>query len=194
MNPAEAGLHCQGGPLRREERGIKCYILKGLFPLLHSTSHAQCPFPSRTSGSYCWPSNFIFFIRNHPFLGAFHSKGHVLTSRGSSAPGTGWLTKPSQEHRNAVNHQYNHNQAGSGTRCHLDSAAKGHLQTNLTFSRASPAPKERHPLWERAAQSHAPLGQCCLSPSLPCLSTAFSKATTQTKALPGTVAPHLRYH
>lgn len=142
---------------------------------------------------------------NPPFLGVFHSKGtpgHVLTSRDSSVPGTGWLSHPSQEHGHAVDHQYNHDQAGLGTRCRLATAAKGCLQTNLTCSGASPAPEERlksfcanqHPPWERAAQSHAPTGQRCSSPGLPCLSTACSKAIFQTKALPSTAAPHPRYH
>lgn len=101
-----------------------------------------------------------------------------------------------------MDHQYNNHQAGSGTRCRLATAAKGCLQTNLTCSRTSPAPEERpksfcanqHPPWERAAQSHAPIGQRCSSPGPPYLSTVCSKPVFQTRPLPSTAAPSPRYH
>lgn len=111
---------------------------------------------------------------------------YVLTSRENSAPGTSWLSHPSQDHGHTVDQQHNHNQAGLGTRCCLATAAKGYLQTTLSCSGPCPAPEERlkssciyqHSPWERAAQS----------PSLPCLPTACSKAIFQTKAPPSTAA------
>lgn len=159
-------------------------------------------FPCKDIWKLLLAPSFTFFMGNHPFLGIFHPKGtpgHVLTSRDSSAPGTGWLSHPSQEHRHAVDHHYNHDHTGLGTRYHLTTAANGCLQTNLTCSRASPAPKERlksfctnqHPPWD--AQSHAPTGQRSSEPrpGLPLRGLLQSHFPNQSSALHSSTSPEV---
>lgn len=173
---AELGLHCPRGQLRRKERDIKGYFLKGPFP----------PAAPRCTQ------------RHAPLqlLSALFPREEIQR-----------LSRPSRERDHAMDHQYNHHQAGLGARCHL-ATAKCCLKTNLNCSQASPAPEEmiksfctnQHPPWDMQSH-HAPTGKCCSNSICPASLQLLPKPFSKPKLCPAqrypaqgptcTITPHL---